>query len=264
MACRSIRASTSIGSAAWDSSGPTKATARGNSRWRCLPITSAIRSRALALTEVFMRGVVAELDNAWRLTGDEIDAALREHGARPFLMSDVETERGCAYCRPMLADVPALFRFLGDPQAMRFTHCRRIVAGLPPSDRGARVVPSPRRLCPLDSRPQVRWPNHRVGWSVQRPVRPRLGRRGRLPLRSGEPGGKGTPRNWLRPAWTSPIATGYPGTRAFAHPGMTARVASCRRRTSGRSALSRIWTVSSSGVRRGGQGGRRMRAGAAT
>jgi hypothetical protein len=33
--------------------------------------------RALALTEVFMRGVVAELDNAWRLTGDEIDAALR-------------------------------------------------------------------------------------------------------------------------------------------------------------------------------------------
>ena len=32
--------------------------------------------RALALTEGFMRNVVAELDNAWRLTGDDIDAAL--------------------------------------------------------------------------------------------------------------------------------------------------------------------------------------------
>ncbi len=32
--------------------------------------------RALALTEAFMRGVVAELDNAWRLTGADIDAAL--------------------------------------------------------------------------------------------------------------------------------------------------------------------------------------------
>ncbi|HVC63724.1 MAG TPA: DUF6166 domain-containing protein [Acetobacteraceae bacterium] len=32
--------------------------------------------RALALTEQFMRGVVAELDNAWRLTSEEIDAAL--------------------------------------------------------------------------------------------------------------------------------------------------------------------------------------------
>ena len=33
--------------------------------------------RALALTERFMREVVANLDNAWRLTGAEIDAALR-------------------------------------------------------------------------------------------------------------------------------------------------------------------------------------------
>ena len=33
-------------------------------------------TRALDLTEGFMRGVVAELDNAWRLTGDEIDEAL--------------------------------------------------------------------------------------------------------------------------------------------------------------------------------------------
>jgi len=34
--------------------------------------------RALDLTEPFMRSVVAELDNAWRLTSEEIDAALRE------------------------------------------------------------------------------------------------------------------------------------------------------------------------------------------
>jgi hypothetical protein len=33
--------------------------------------------RALALSDAFMRRVVAELDNAWALTGDEIDAALR-------------------------------------------------------------------------------------------------------------------------------------------------------------------------------------------
>ena len=33
--------------------------------------------RALALTEAFMRAVVSELDNAWRMTGDEIEAALR-------------------------------------------------------------------------------------------------------------------------------------------------------------------------------------------
>ena len=33
-------------------------------------------ARALALTERFRVEVVAELDNAWRLTSDEIDAAL--------------------------------------------------------------------------------------------------------------------------------------------------------------------------------------------
>ncbi len=33
--------------------------------------------RALTLTETFMRNVVAELDNAWRLTSEEIDAALK-------------------------------------------------------------------------------------------------------------------------------------------------------------------------------------------
>ena len=32
--------------------------------------------RALALTEPFMREVVAELDNAWLLTGEDIAAAL--------------------------------------------------------------------------------------------------------------------------------------------------------------------------------------------
>ena len=34
--------------------------------------------RALALTEGFMRSVVAELDNAWRLTSDDIDVVLRD------------------------------------------------------------------------------------------------------------------------------------------------------------------------------------------
>lgn len=34
--------------------------------------------RALELTEPFMRSVVAELDNAWRLTSEEIGAALRD------------------------------------------------------------------------------------------------------------------------------------------------------------------------------------------
>ncbi|HEY1932112.1 MAG TPA: DUF6166 domain-containing protein [Acetobacteraceae bacterium] len=34
--------------------------------------------RALELTEPFMRAIVAELDNAWRLTGAEIAAALAQ------------------------------------------------------------------------------------------------------------------------------------------------------------------------------------------
>ena len=34
-------------------------------------------AKARALTERFMRAVVAELDNAWRLTGDEVEAALQ-------------------------------------------------------------------------------------------------------------------------------------------------------------------------------------------
>ena len=34
-------------------------------------------ARALRLYEPFMRAVVAELDNSWELTSDEIDAALK-------------------------------------------------------------------------------------------------------------------------------------------------------------------------------------------
>jgi hypothetical protein len=34
--------------------------------------------KALALSEPFMKAVVAHLDNAWRLDGTEIDAALAE------------------------------------------------------------------------------------------------------------------------------------------------------------------------------------------
>ena len=34
-------------------------------------------ARALTLSEAFMRAVVAELDNAWQLTGAEIDEALQ-------------------------------------------------------------------------------------------------------------------------------------------------------------------------------------------
>ncbi|MGE0224614.1 MAG: DUF6166 domain-containing protein [Acetobacteraceae bacterium] len=33
--------------------------------------------RALALTERFMQAVIAELDNAWSMTSEEIDVALR-------------------------------------------------------------------------------------------------------------------------------------------------------------------------------------------
>ena len=34
--------------------------------------------RALALTEPFMQGVVAVLDNGWELTSEEVDVALAE------------------------------------------------------------------------------------------------------------------------------------------------------------------------------------------
>lgn len=37
-------------------------------------------ARALALCDQFMKAVVAHLDNAWIMTSDEIDSALRELG----------------------------------------------------------------------------------------------------------------------------------------------------------------------------------------
>jgi Family of unknown function (DUF6166) len=153
MACRSIRASTSINSAAWDSSGPTKVTARANFALALLADHLGDPQCALALTGGFARGVVAELDNAWRLTSDERGTTWSATISDITRCADAETMR-LRLCRPTLADVPTLFRFLGDRQAM-IHPCRRFVAGLPPSDRGARVVPSPGRLCPLDSRPQV-------------------------------------------------------------------------------------------------------------
>jgi len=38
---------------------------------------------ALRLHDAFMRAVVAELDNSWRLTSADIDAALKELEAKP-------------------------------------------------------------------------------------------------------------------------------------------------------------------------------------
>jgi hypothetical protein len=40
------------------------------------------RERAVALSEPFMKDVVANLDNDWRLTGDEVDAYLRRRDAQ--------------------------------------------------------------------------------------------------------------------------------------------------------------------------------------
>jgi len=40
------------------------------------------KERAVALSGPFMRDVIANLDNDWRLTGDEIDALLQKSGAR--------------------------------------------------------------------------------------------------------------------------------------------------------------------------------------
>jgi hypothetical protein len=37
--------------------------------------------RAVALSEPFMKDVIANLDNDWRLTADEVDAYLRRRGA---------------------------------------------------------------------------------------------------------------------------------------------------------------------------------------
>ena len=40
------------------------------------------RERAVTLSEPFMKDVVANLDNDWRLTGDEVDAYMRRRDAR--------------------------------------------------------------------------------------------------------------------------------------------------------------------------------------
>jgi len=37
------------------------------------------RERAIALSEPYMKDVIANLDNDWKLTGDEVDAYLRRH-----------------------------------------------------------------------------------------------------------------------------------------------------------------------------------------
>jgi Family of unknown function (DUF6166) len=42
---------------------------------------TADKDRAIALSESFMKDVVANFDNDWTLAGDDIDAYLRKHGA---------------------------------------------------------------------------------------------------------------------------------------------------------------------------------------
>ena len=42
---------------------------------------TADRQRAVALSEPFMKDVVANLDNDWRLTGEQIDSFLRSRHA---------------------------------------------------------------------------------------------------------------------------------------------------------------------------------------
>jgi hypothetical protein len=37
------------------------------------------KQRAIALSAAYMKDVIANLDNDWKLTGDEVDAYLREH-----------------------------------------------------------------------------------------------------------------------------------------------------------------------------------------
>ena len=40
------------------------------------------KERAIALSEPYMKDVVANLDNDWRLTGDEVEGYVRNSGAR--------------------------------------------------------------------------------------------------------------------------------------------------------------------------------------
>jgi hypothetical protein len=37
------------------------------------------KQRAIALSAAYMKDVIANLDNDWKLTGDEVEAYLREH-----------------------------------------------------------------------------------------------------------------------------------------------------------------------------------------
>jgi hypothetical protein len=41
---------------------------------------TADKDRAVALSESYMKDVIANLDNDWTLTGEDIDAYLRTHG----------------------------------------------------------------------------------------------------------------------------------------------------------------------------------------
>jgi Family of unknown function (DUF6166) len=40
------------------------------------------KERAIALSEPYMKDVIANLDNDWQLSGDEIDVYVRRHGVR--------------------------------------------------------------------------------------------------------------------------------------------------------------------------------------
>ena len=40
------------------------------------------KERAIALSEPYMKDVIANLDNDWRLTGEEVETYLRQHGGR--------------------------------------------------------------------------------------------------------------------------------------------------------------------------------------
>jgi hypothetical protein len=41
------------------------------------------KNAAVALSATYMKDVIANLDNDWTLTGDDVGAYLREHGAAP-------------------------------------------------------------------------------------------------------------------------------------------------------------------------------------
>jgi len=41
------------------------------------------KERAVALSEPYMKDVIANLDNDWQLTGDEVEAYVRANGVKP-------------------------------------------------------------------------------------------------------------------------------------------------------------------------------------